>query len=75
MRRQQQSFNDAISEALSMANTAETIKQAEVAAVREATPVIESELAALLRKTAATVRTQSKDVTYDDLQRFMEGRL
>lgn len=75
MRTPRKTLLQSVDEALALANTAETVKQAEVAAVREATPVVESEVVALLRKTAAAMRTESLDVTYDDLRRFMEGRL
>lgn len=53
----------------------ERVKEAEVAAVRAATPRHQGDLGQLLCKLAEEVRAIPEDVTYDDLRAYSEGRL
>ena len=52
----------------------QAVKTAEVIAVRDATPALESSMGVLMHKLAADLRTSEVDVTYDDIHALVGGR-
>ena len=63
-------------EVLAEVESAERVKQAEVQAVRAATPRHSTELGQLMHKAAEELRGSAEpEVTYEDLEAFLGGRL
>lgn len=72
-RKPSKSFSSIADEILAEASSAQRVKQAELAAVRAATPRVSSEVGELLYKAAADLRSTPADITMDDLRAFING--